>query len=144
MEEAGVCGNFASGMEMEVGIEEEVADVERFVGRADVEDFDNWRFLNVRASSDSMLVLSLLAGIVILSPRQYFRSGGGVLELAFWSSCMTAWRMEDMDAAGWKVDDMSWRAEARHSRYCILLFRSETFLMNARAATRAVAAVPAC
>ena len=39
---------------------------------------------------------------------------------------------------------MSWRAEARHSRYCILFLRSLGFLMNAKAATNAVAAVPAC
>lgn len=37
---------------------------------------------------------------------------------------------------------MSDSAAERHSRYCMLLFRSVESLMNARAATRAVAAVP--
>jgi hypothetical protein len=39
---------------------------------------------------------------------------------------------------------MSDRAAVRHSRYCMLLAREVGSLINARAATRAVAAVPAC
>lgn len=108
-------------------------------------------FLKVGNSAVSIAVLSLLAGIelgidmLIESLLADLHSGGGVFWLfTFCNSVMTACKIRDMLAAGWYVYDISCNAPAKHSRYCILFLRSFMFLMNARAATSAVAAVPAC
>jgi hypothetical protein len=58
------------------------------------------------------------------------------------SSTSTARSTTDMRSAGWYVWAISCRAADRHSRYCILLLRSVGSLRKAKAATRAVAAVP--
>jgi hypothetical protein len=58
------------------------------------------------------------------------------------NSTITARRTVDMRSAGWYVDAMSESAAERHSRYCMLFAREVGSFMNARAATRAVAAVP--
>jgi len=79
------------------------------------EDFDSWRFLKVLASEASF-VLSRRAGIATLSSLKYLKSGGGVFEDAFCSSSITACNIDDIEAAGWYVHDISCSAEARHSR----------------------------
>jgi hypothetical protein len=67
-----------------------------------IEDFESCLFLKLLELSAPLELLSLRAGIAtaLLSARSYLLSSGGDFALAFCSSSITAWRIDDIDAAG--------------------------------------------